>query len=530
MFARAALVAGIVTCLSTWLAGAPIPYFDYDDATQGIFVNDLSFRGDLDASFEGRPSRQDRYRVGFAAQRLAFSLPLSWIQRGLGLEHWQVEGLLRAASLVFALGGSLAAAHALLPPPRFGSSERWALVAALSAHPSLALFTRTGFCFPLFAYALFWLGALAAFRWLESERSVWSQLAGGVAALCVLNPYPPLVCWPLAAVMLAAWERRLGSALRSPRLYAAATTALVGAGLATAAMAWAYTGSLGDHLERLAAFRADRGHALGLSQLTAFSPLEKLTKLVNQQLLFRFDRLGDLSRDDRVWTLGTLQPVVLLGALAAAAGLVAALHARTADDRRALVSAGALLLVFLTVSFPEGRYVLVLLPCWAYFALRGLALAAGSTAVRQLALAAGLVLLAGSTEHAIRRTYLPTIQTLWRNFEGMRALAPLLASRPDGGRGIQLGMPYPSYLMPELHFRMLMPDGAEWLPPARFERVLVEPTPGRALASLEYADATGRLARLETRGLRRAAELRGEASGRALLLFLRDPSPGARSR
>src|SRR5262245_18028552 len=106
MLARAALAAGVAACLATWVLGAEIPYFDYDAATQGIFVDDLAYRGDFDASFEGLPGRQDRYRTGFAAQRLAFSLPLSWLQRGLALERWQVEDLLRAAALVFAFACS----------------------------------------------------------------------------------------------------------------------------------------------------------------------------------------------------------------------------------------------------------------------------------------------------------------------------------------------------------------------------------------------------------------------------------------
>jgi MFS family permease len=522
MLARAALATGIIACLSTWVVGTPISYFDLDDATQGIFINDLSFRGDFDASFEGHTDQQDRYRVGFAAQRLAYSLPLSWIQRGLTLKPWQVENLLRAVALVFGLGGSLLAAFALLPAPRFGSGARLTLVAALAAHPSLALCARTGASFYLFAYALFWLGTLAAFRWLDNGRPGWILAAAGVATLSALNPYPPLLCWPLGAALLALWNGRLTATLRSRQLWAATALALIAACAATAAMAAAYDTSLSTFLERLANFRSDRGHAVAFSQLVSAGPLEKLTKLVNQQWLFRFDRLGDLSRGDRAWTLGTLQPAVLVWGLVAAVGLVAALRERSPEDRRALSITVAVLLLFFSFSFPEGRYVLALLPCWGYFGLRGVGHLVRRDTPRQFTLAVSLLLLCGITEYCIKATYVPRIRTIWQNHEGMREIAPILAALP-GSRGILMWMPYRHQTTTDLHFRMLMPQGVEWVPPERFARELAAPQQGVRFGALTYADEPGRLAQFLGRGFSRTAKLRGEASGRELWLLLREP-------
>ncbi len=521
MLARVVLAAGIAACLATWLGGAAIPYFDYDDATQGIFVNDLSFRGDFDASFERRPDKQDRYRTGFAAQRLAYSLPLSWLQRGLGLAAWQVEDLLRAAALAFGLAGSWLAACALLPAPRFARAQRLALVAALAAHPSLALFARTGASFYLFAYALFWLGAWAGFRWVETGRPLWLWTAAAAAALCALNPYPPLVCWPLAALLFAAWQGRLARALRSPALYAAIASAGAAAAAVTALLAAAYDRSLAAFLARLAEFRAQRAHSLGLGPLLDYTPLEKLEKLVDQQLLFRIDRLGDLSRDDAVWTLGAPQPVVWLFALAAAAGIAAALRERALDDRRALAASGALLLLFFSIGFPEGRFALALLPCWGYFALRGAALALRRDEPRALATGAALALLALGTERALRERYLPRIRPIQARVEGLRGAAEQLAAQPDGGRGTGFALPLPRHWMPELHFRMLMPEGASWLPLRRFEAALAAPDARRPLAALVYAHDREALARLEASGFTRSAELRGEVSGQPLWLLQR---------
>lgn len=521
--ARAVLVTGIIACLATWVVGTSIPYFDFDDATQGIFINDLSFRGAFDASFEGHADRQERYRVGFAAQRLAYSLPLSWIQRSLALKPWQAEDLLRVAAGVFGLGGSLLAAFALLPSPRFGAGARWALVGALAAHPSLALLGRTGASFYLFAYALFWLGTLAAFRWLDGGRPAWIFVAGGVAALCALNPYPSLLCWPLAAVLLALWDCRLAAALRSRHVWAAAAVTIVAACAATAAIAAAYDTSLSTFLERLATFRHDRGHAVALAHLTAEGLPDKVTKLVDQQWLFRFDRLGDLSREDRVWTLGAVHPVVLIWGLVAAVGLVAALRDRSPEDRRALSVSAAVLLLFFTFSFPEGRYILPLLPCWGYFGLRGVGRLARRDAPRQLVLGVSLLFLCGATEYRIRTTYVPLIRTVWQHYEGLREIAPIVAALPNGGRGILMSMPFWGKTLTDLHFRMLMPEGAEWALPERFARELTAPQPGVRLGALAYTDEPTRLAQFLDLGFSRAAKVRGEASGRELWLLLRDP-------
>jgi hypothetical protein len=523
--ARGGLVAAVAVCLATWLVGVRLPYFDYDDATQGIFVNDVSFRADLDASFEGRPDRQDVYRTAFAAQRLAFTLPLSWVQRGLQLPPWEVEGLLRVAALVFAVAGSWLAALSLLPRPEGPAGERFVLLAALVAHPSLALFARSGAAFYVFAYALFWLGTLATSRWLAGGKTVWVYVAGATAAACLLNPYPPLLCWPAAGAALAAWDGRAGARARSPHLYGAAALAVALAALATLGMARAYDTSFGSFLARQAAFRADRGSAVALSQLLTINPVDKLVKLLDQQVLSRVDSLGDVSRDDSIWVLGALQPAVVPWALAAVYGLWIALRARAVEDRRALAVAGVLILLFFTVSFPEGRYALALLPCWGYFALRGVAAVARGDLARRVTLAVGLLMLGAGTEHRIRHAYVPRSLRAWTFFEGMQAAAPLVAALPDGGRGTGVFMPYPLRDMPELRFRMVMPAGATWLPRTRAGESTARPGPGAPMAALAYADEPAWVDYLVARGFTRRAELKGEASGRTMLFLVRAPAP-----
>jgi hypothetical protein len=518
MLARALLVTGVAGCFATWLVGSEIPIFDYDDATQGIFIQDLASGRDYAASFEGRDDRQDRYRVGFAAQRLAYTLPLALLHRGLALERWQVEDLLRAAALVFALTGSCLASVTLLPAPRFELAERAAMVAALAVHPSLALFARTGASFYVFAYALFWLGCWCGCRWLDSGRSAWLYASAGVAALCALNPYPPLVAWPLGIAAAALAKGRLGEVLRDRRTYLAAGGAIGLAALSSALLGLVFDTSLARYFERLAQFRADRGHSLGLAPLLQISPLDKLRELLDQQLWFAPNALGDRSRDDSLWVMGAPVPAAWLLALAALAGLRAALRERGTGDLRALAITGALLALLFTIAFPEGRFALALLPCWVYFALRGLERVRASATLRRAALGALLLLLAANTEHAIQRDYLPRALPLAARLEGLRDSARALGGRSE--QNVDVLLPTPPHWISALTFRMRMPVGAVWIGPKRFAERLSGSDDERALAVVTYADDPS-LPELERAGLRPLAELRGELSGRAMRVFLK---------
>ena len=395
-------------------------------------------------------------------------------------------------------------------------------MAALMAHPSLALVARSGASFYVFAFAVFWLGVLASFRWVDGGGPAWAYLTAFAVMLSLLNPYPPLLCWPLAAIAYASWQKRWRPMLRDRHLYAAAGAALLGALIVSAASAWSAGLSLAELLARQAAFRAQRGSAVALSQL-AVSPLDKAVKLVNQHVLSRVDRLGDASRDDSIWVLGRTQPAIFLWVAAALFGLWIALRRRDHDDRRVLAVSGVLLAVFFTISFPEGRYVLVLLPCWAYFALRGVGALPLNPGLKDVLLGILLLLIAAGTEHAIRRTFVPTSRTAWAGYEGMTAAAPLAAALPEGGAGLRVLLPYPVTPFNELRFRMVMPDGAVWLPRQDADRILSTGSPGFRMAALDYADKPARIQALEARGFSDPKALKGEASGRPMLFLTRTP-------
>ena len=82
-------------------------YVDFDSATLGIFVNDLSYhRFGHSFAFPNRDAGypdQEWYRLRWAASALPLTLPLSWLQRALRIAPEHVGLLIRGAASFFGL-------------------------------------------------------------------------------------------------------------------------------------------------------------------------------------------------------------------------------------------------------------------------------------------------------------------------------------------------------------------------------------------------------------------------------------------
>ena len=111
------------------------PYVDYDSATVGIFVNNLSFQNQYDYFPSDARLPQVEYRKVWAAQFLPVSIPLSWIQRIWGLAWWDVDVLLRTCGLVFGFLGTVCTARLLRRQEGYSYMDGLFLVAFLAVTP-----------------------------------------------------------------------------------------------------------------------------------------------------------------------------------------------------------------------------------------------------------------------------------------------------------------------------------------------------------------------------------------------------------
>jgi hypothetical protein len=519
--ARAALAVGVLLCASAYL---PIAWrgptlLDYDDATQGIFTNDLSSGAGYDATFRGSHAFQDLYRSNWAVQRLPYTLALAGVQLLLGVPRHDVERLLGAFAALFAALGSLLAALALARGACGSGAERWAIGAFVAVHPAFVPFVRTGASFYLLAFALFWAAIYLTLRYAESGSARPLQGLAVVLALFALNPYPPLAALPLALPLVLLAHGRLRAALADRRVWlAAATSVLLFAGASAAAALFA-EGSLRRYVEKISAFQAARSHAVSLRQLAEWSPAEKLLGYVDQHLLFRVDALGDPSRDDWIWVPGRPSYALLATLPVMALGAVAGLRRRETSTRTCVAVLAALGALFASVSFPEGRYLLAAVPCYGLLAIRGARSLLPGSRARELALGVALSLLALETG-SIVRSHEREVLERWRSYDGIREAAVRLAR--FGDEPILVRLPNSRALEPSLYFRMVMPPSARWVGADRFERRLAGGEPAR-LVAVEYAEREPQLARLRALGFAEAGAFTTRTTGRSMRILTRPP-------
>jgi hypothetical protein len=520
---RAVLSLGVLLCLWAYF---PVAYqgprpFDYDDVTQGIFTNDLTRGAGHDASFRGSQAFQDVYRANWSVQRLPYSLVLSGAQSLLGVAPHDVELVIGGFALLFAGLGSLLAALALARYPGGSAVERWAIAAFVAAHPAFLPFVRTGASFYLLAFALFWGAVYCTVRYAETGSPRSLEALAVVLAIFALNPYPPLAALPLVLPLILAVHGRLRSALADRNALRAAAIGIALFGGTSAALALLYEGSLGGYFQRIATFQALRAHSVSLSQLTAWGPAEKLAGYANQHWLFRVDALGDPSREDWVWTLGRPSPALLALLPVMGVGAVAGLRRRERPTRVCVVVLVATGAIFATVSFPEGRYLLALVPCYAFLAIRGARSLLPRSQPRELALGVALALLALDTASSLR-SHEREILERWAPYEGIREAAPILAG--FGDEPLLVSLPGPKAPEPTLYFRMAMPPSARWVSAARFERQLEGRGPAPRLVVVEYADGEPQLERLRGLGFSEAGRATGRVSGRPMRILTRPPA------
>ncbi|MCH2173118.1 hypothetical protein MK489_20250 [Myxococcota bacterium] len=527
---RTVLVISVVACASLLLPH-PVDYprvFDPDDATQGIFVNDLSFRDHFAASFLDSAEYQDRYRADWAAHRLPFSLLASALQRGFAIPPHAVGDLLLALGACFALLGSWLASVCLTRGTSATTTTRLAIVGISLAHPSLALLARTGASFYLFAYALFWGSLCFAIRYAETHRTRDLVGAAGCVAVFIANPYPPILALVPCLVILYATLGQLRETLRTPRIYAAVGLATFSAASGMAVLGMVFETSLATYVARLWRFQQARGAAVSWAQLFETSLIDKLHKWVDQHFLFLVDGLGDPTRSDILWTLGSYHAGFLGFLPLIAYGAWLGLRRHESSARIALAVLAGFGLVFLTVSFPEGRYTVALVPCYAALALTALRQIVPNPEPRRLILAAVLGLLALETQHAIAHAYGPSRQRIWAPPQGMLEAVPAL--NDFSGQPLGIRWPEPVDYAGGLYFRMVMDPAWGSIDDSNFEALLDRQDTVR-LASVEPPHSR-RSAHLEAAGFRPFTRIQTEGPNGTspLTIWVRPPLRPARSQ
>lgn len=420
------------------------------------------------------------YRSWYAAHRLPLSIPLSRLQKFLGVPAYNVDLFSKILGGMFYVCGCFIAAFPLLKREDSSSIFKMLFIAAGTAvFPSFLLGSRTGMLFWGVLFCLFWLTVCLIFRHLETGQNKYLYASAVPMAYFVLNPYPTLVALPLVIVLMAVTMKRFVFVLKNKHSYFAVglCVLLIVAGHCTCA--WFVGEDFWSYWQKVINYRETRQLSVSLEAQFFGVPLTaKFKKLLNQQLLFRHDTLGDRFRSDEEWTLGAYHYPWLLLSPVVFWGFLVSLRRR---DRFAHLYGSVLVAVhlfFLTISFPEGRYVLVVIPSYFYFLQIGLDSLVKRQATQVLVCAISLLLFGGYTYYLIICVYNPYMKEKWFDRDGMKEVVIALP-RHQAGENEYIRLPHANGYQEWLYLMMLSNFRAQWVSPDEaFRKQIDEGRPG----------------------------------------------------
>lgn len=396
---------------------------DFDMAIDATYVNNMSFRESYNHMYRVPETFHERAWSWYAAHRIPISLPLSLLQRLLGIPYYYVDTFLIGLSGLFAVVGSYFAANVLVGRRR-GFEYVALIVGGASLFPGLYLYARTGFFFWFFIYAGFWWFLWLVHRYVQTDQPVYLYGSGFLLAYLAMNPYPPILVLPFLAIALLLVYRKFAQTMGSRHVYLAGLCAglvfvvgHVGTGLA-------YEGSVSEYWEKVSAFRSVRSGMVSVKkQLMRGVLSEKLTKYTHQHVAFGRDDLGDHSRDDSLWTPDRPLFTWIFCFFVFILGVLLGVWRGERDAYMTGIIVFVTLGFFFSISFPEGRYIIVLVPCYFAGVVYFLRSAVRLREVRVLAVVAILISFGSESLWAINKEHVSFVNPYLAHRQLFRPIA-----------------------------------------------------------------------------------------------------------
>jgi len=500
---------------------------DFDGATLGIFVNNLTYQPRYDYYFAKSGVAQNEYRAAWSAFALPSSVLVSGVQQLLRIPYYRVDRLLKITCFVLGLLGSLCAANIAR-----GAGVRWfdaAFVAGFVAvSPAYLLYLRTAFLPIVTSFSLFWAAVMLMVAY---TRDLGRRRLYGVAIVLAcygLAPYAALTSMPVVLLGIVLIQGRLGRTMRDPHFYAAAAIGVVAWWSVVLVLAVHYDGSYQNYMSKVSEFLMVRGpHVLSFDGFTWSELRWKLVKLVDQHVLFLRDALGDAYRPDDLWTLNAVH-VTWLGLLPLT--LYGVYRGLAAGDEATRLSALVLATTYvmaLTVGSPEGRYIVTAVPCYALLLGVAARTLLPNPTRRMVALALILLVTATNTYWLVGGRYETDMMTKWKTRAAMREA--LAAIRVERAHDEEAYLEWPALQYKDwLYLQMLA--NFEVVVLERMEMVRMASAPKderhrRAFFIARDADARPEIRGLRLQGFELVGEVTDSVSARRLAVLVKHVPP-----
>ena len=351
------------------------PFIDYDSSTMSIFINNLSYNSSYDFGFKNSNKDQDIYRQYWAAHFLPTSIPMSTIQRLFLIPAFKTDIFLKIISLIIGIIGCFFASLLLPTEEAQAKGSKFFLMFISLFAPISFLYFRTAVINIMMSFMLFWAAIYIFYRFVNSEKNRYLYILSIVLAYYGKNPYLHIVFLPPIFLGYLIYKKFFMKLFRNKHFYLAAVLMIILYTGITFILAAKYDNSYASFTQKTEQFLKLRGHSMSLSNVKLNLFKYKALKYINQHVFPKYDLLGDTTRDDRIWTLngveGPWQLLYVFFVMGFIGNLIRIFSGKNDDVTILfLIITSSIILLCFIFSFPEGRYMLPIVPCYSFFILR----------------------------------------------------------------------------------------------------------------------------------------------------------------
>ncbi len=436
-----------------------------------IFVNNLTYNDQHDFYFRHSSFQQNVYRSHWATHFLPLSTPLSIVQKGLVVAPQNVDILLKIGTMLMAFGGTIFFLATMRSLDKFTTDELIGMAGIVAATPCFMLYIRTGIANITASFFCFWVSIWWGVRYLRTNRSGYLcglAVSTGVYGLVL---YPPIVVVPIVLLLFAKTARGRQCPRPSPlHLAAAGLTAIAIYAVVQAALAVTHNISLPQYQHDITAFMRMRSEAFSTAYLDPRLAGAKLCQLLNQHLWLLHHTFGSASRSETVWTLGSPHIGWIAVIAVTLPGFVLCVRRNAPSCVLAAVVLAAHYGVFLSISTPEGRYLMTATPCYAVMIVVGCRRLFSHPTRRRFALAAACTIISTGSFSGLTGHYREYMADEWSDMAGIREAVDFILAEEGPDRNVMVNLPlrrYGDFLYFQMinNFRLVQVDEATVLAP-----------------------------------------------------------------
>ena len=405
----------------------------FDFAAEATFINNIAHRANIYYGLETTSHQNKEFILSLAATRYVYAYLLSLVVKVFSISPLSMDYFIKIAGASMCLFAFLVPSWLMTANSRNRLFDMLVLCGLSLVLPSVFIFGRSGAAFNLMIALLYWLVVACVWQYAKTQKVKCLYFAAILCALLVINLYQLVLTLPIVAIGILVVFCRFKDALCNKHTYLAAALFFLLTTFLVFCVGAATDGSAQVYLDRIMYFlnmRAVRFEGYGIRPVI----VEKVIRFYHQVVTFEADAMGDRSIPSDIWLPASVSWSYLLWLIMACFGIVMGL--RTKDELTKLFTliSSVIILFALTISIPEGRYLLGLWPCIVYFGWYGLKIVIKHEPARCVVLSVIIIAMATESWGLLINNVNPYVNSLWPQSRHMKAYVKQLPPAEEGVR------------------------------------------------------------------------------------------------